>query len=401
VRPFSAVILAVASLVTLATGGPTVQAESDDGLRFPHLNNVRPAPVVRSARPQQPARVRTAPRNIGASPVYAPGATAVVAEPLIKPKIDPLAFIMVMGDSLAELLAGGIDEAFGDNQDIAIVRKAKADSGLVRADYYDWPKTVTDILASAERVTHGVFLIGANDRQAIREGEISHEPLSPRWRELYLQRIDAIARGFAERRIPLLWVGVPPMRNERLSSDLIVINELFRERVQANRGVYIDLWEPFVDAENRFTLMGPDINGLPMRLRAADGVHFTKAGARKAAFFVDRELRRLIDIRAPASIIALPGGLGSDVNSGGASAYFDLKVPSLPELPGLPSIPAKPPVGAVTLLTRIELAAGGRLVSGRIVPVTSDSAFTESVFVDGRPPEPVEGRSDDFRWPKR
>lgn len=385
-RPFTPVILAVAALAVFVTGGPLVQAENDEGMRFLHLLEPKPraAPV-----PRAPSRPVAQPRAV------------VLAEPVVKPKLDPNAFVMVLGDSLAEMLAGGIDEAFGDNLDVAILRKTRADSGLVRADHFDWPKAVTELLASPERVTHVVMLLGANDRQPLREGDVSHEPLSPRWRELYMQRIDAVARTLAERRIPLVWVGAPPMRNERLSSDMIAINDLLRERVQANGGVYVDLWEPFVDSENRFTVTGPDINGQPTRLRTADGVHFTKAGARKAAFFVDRELRRLIDIRMPSSIIALPGTLGEDVLSGKVAPYFELHPPSLPELPGLPVVPVRPAVGAVSMLTRIETAPGGTLVAGRTLPATADNAVAERVFFNGFPPEPVAGRADDFSWPRR
>ena len=49
---------------------------------------------------------------------------------------------------------------------------------------------------------------------------------------------------------------------------------------------------------------GPDFEGQIRRLRAGDGVHFTKAGARKLAHYLEREIRRVM---APGSEpVALP-----------------------------------------------------------------------------------------------
>ena len=43
---------------------------------------------------------------------------------------------------------------------------------------------------------------------------------------------------------------------------------------------------------------GPDFEGQIRRLRAGDGVHFTRAGARKLAHYVEREIRRVMLARA-------------------------------------------------------------------------------------------------------
>ena len=41
-------------------------------------------------------------------------------------------------------------------------------------------------------------------------------------------------------------------------------------------------------------LQGPDFEGQTRRLRTSDGVHFTKAGARKLAHYLEREIRRVM-----------------------------------------------------------------------------------------------------------
>ena len=43
--------------------------------------------------------------------------------------------------------------------------------------------------------------------------------------------------------------------------------------------VYVDIWEGFVDSSGQFAAQGPDFEGQIRRLRSADGVYFSKAGA--------------------------------------------------------------------------------------------------------------------------
>jgi hypothetical protein len=52
-------------------------------------------------------------------------------------------------------------------------------------------------------------------------------------------------------------------------------------------------------------MQGPDFEGQTRRLRTADGVYFTKAGAVKIASYVDRELRRVMP--SYVAPVALPG----------------------------------------------------------------------------------------------
>ncbi len=99
------------------------------------------------------------------------------------------------------------------------------------------------VAVSDQKISLAVMQVGANDRQAIREGDVTHEPFSERWREIYRQRIDDIASQFAEKRVPLIWVGLPPMQNRRLSADMVSLNELVRERIERAGARYVDIWE--------------------------------------------------------------------------------------------------------------------------------------------------------------
>jgi len=358
--------------------------------------------------PQQ-QRVYQQPRQrvVAPPPVRRRQAPVIVRDDPVVPKVDVAHHVLVMGDSLANLLADGLDDALEDRPDVEVVHKAKPDSGLVRSDFYDWRKAVSEILAGDQQVSVGVMLIGLNDRQPLREGDTVHEPLSPRWLELYRDRIDAIAEAFATRRVPLIWVGAPPMQNGRLSADLITFNELYRQRVEKAGGQYVDLWGGFVDAENRYTATGPDVSGQPMRLRLGDGIHFTGAGARKAAHFVDLVIRRIIEASPDNSVIALPvpsdgGGASAPDQSAGVERLIDQMVAGVPTLGLNPALQARPLAGPIQPLTgHLQTPEQPLLTSITEARGRGDAALQlERIFGKGIAPDPVPGRLDDYRWPK-
>ena len=242
-------LLAAAAGLMLVMAGASAQAQSDLGMYDIVNQRQRLAP-----RPDFRPRTATVPQQRARAPVRRVVEPVLQAIPAIAPaprlKVDPSIFVVVMGDTLGELLAAGLDNALGDVSNAEVVHSTRADSGIVRTDFHDWPKAVQGLLAGGQRITIGVMMLGANDRQAIREGDLTHEPLSERWREIYRERIDRIASAFTERRIPLVWVGMPPMQNARLSGDMVSINELVRQRVERSGGHYVDLWPGFVDEEN-------------------------------------------------------------------------------------------------------------------------------------------------------
>jgi hypothetical protein len=371
---------------------------------FPWFSRLREA-----ARPYEPARPSYEPRQARRSYEppprkvrrYVPAAPKAADRAADKPdiaEVEPSSYVVVFGDALAELVAQGLEAALEDAEDIGVEKKVRADSGLVRTDVYHWPKAIQEYLAGGQKVTYAVVMLGSNDRQAIREGDNTIDPLSDRWKEIYRQRIDDVVKVFAEKKIPLVWVGNPPVRNERASADFLAINDLYRERVQKAGGIYVDIWPGFVDDQNRYALNGPDLEGQVVKLRTADGASFTRAGARKAAHFADIELKRLIEQRsgtaaAPAPD-ASPAAKELDVDR-----VISASLPALPEPQGLPSLPMRPIAGPVLPLTKPDVSPGGALVSGP-PRLDGDAYLVDRAFREGLAPPPKPGRADDFKWPR-
>ena len=89
----------------------------------------------------------------------------------------PTTSIVVMGDGMADWLAYGLEDAFGDTPEIAIIRKNKQRSGLLRYDTkgdLDWWHVARDILTQ-EKPNYVVMMLGVSDRDNIRERDVAKE----------------------------------------------------------------------------------------------------------------------------------------------------------------------------------------------------------------------------------
>jgi hypothetical protein len=307
--------------------------------------------------------------------------------PVGKPSVQPTYYVAVLGDSLGQMLGSGLTEAFADVPEIAVLRKARESSGLVRDDFYDWTKAARDLVASNEKINIAVMLIGSNDRQTVRTASGTYDARSPKWEEIYAARVAAIAEIFHEKKIPLVWVGLPVMKSERFSADMIAFNEIYREHASNAGATFVDIWEAFGDDKGRYSATGPDVNGQTVKLRTADGVHFTTAGARKLAHFVEGEIRRNFEevkAQSAPAIAALPSDAGP--------------VPAEPS-----AAPPKPLAGPVMPLNAPYVSSGGQLATRAKQPpgpLAGPRALIDHVLVKGDPLEPKSGRADDFSWPQ-
>jgi uncharacterized protein len=361
-----------------------------------------------------PVKTRRARR---ASPFSTPRpARTTLAQP--RAAVAPTVFVKVIGDTFAEMLADGLVQQFADRPDIGISTLTKASSGLVRSDFFDWGKAVTDLAAGSEKVDAVVIMLGSNDRQQIREGEAAYDLRSQEWRAAYMQRIDAVLAPLKAKGMKVFWIGLPPMKNERMTADIVWFNEIFRDRAEQAGATYVDIWDGFVDADGAYSSAGPDLNGRVTKLRSGDGVHFTKSGSQLAAHYVERDLRRVLGqapvASTPSATVPLSGfDSGRSAVSGTSVSALGPLTPLTEEEDGEEAAqPEKPEFGPVLPLEQAETSPGGVLLGagrsqavgsaplvGPPLPVSPDPTVPK-VFVRGEALPAKEGRADDFRWPK-
>ncbi len=322
------------------------------------------------------------------------------------PPKNATVFVDVFGDTLGQLLANGLDDALADRAEVGVVHLARGPSGLANESYYDWPKTIEGLLARAgpakkggaptpdahptgaddkakdksERIDVAVMMIGSNDRQQIIKDGEKLRPGSDEWNAIYKERVMAIAEAFQKKKIPLVWVGVPIVKDDDFADDMAALNEIYKEAAARTGAAYIDTWEAFGDDDGDFSAYGPDINGQTVRLRTADGIYFTKAGARKLAHFVEGQVRRDLDGKTPLPELPTAEAPPTDKAAKGAA------------------IPVKPEAGPIKNLDEPPVAKDGHLAEAPPVTARAGSGIAEA-RVKGRFDPPPAARADNFSWP--
>src|ERR1700686_3359899 len=94
------------------------------------------------------------------------------APPPVKHHTVPQRQILVLGDSMADWLAYGLEDAYADQPEMGVIRRHKTVSGLIKyqpkGDPADWAAAAKGILAT-EKPDAIVVMLGLNDRVAMRE----------------------------------------------------------------------------------------------------------------------------------------------------------------------------------------------------------------------------------------
>jgi uncharacterized protein len=202
-----------------------------------------------------------------------------------------------------------------------------------------------------------------------------------RWVELYNKKIDEMIGVLKSKGVPVLWVGLPAVRGAKATSDALFLDSLYREGAAKAGITYVDVWDGFVDQAGRFLQQGPDFEGQIRRLRSYDGVYFTKAGARKLAHYVEREITRLLAGRsAPITLPSEPG---------------------TPDANALPGQPAPRPLAGPILPLVASSVGTDQLLGGPGSQPAAIDALATRVLVKGEPLSAPAGRADDFAWPRR
>lgn len=212
------------------------------------------------------------------------------------PPVNDTYNMFVLGDSLGSGLWQGLHQNFRGSvaPTIKIVKKAKANTGIVRSDRFDWMENI-------EKITNGggfqiaVMMFGANDAQTIRLNGKRHHFRSPAWEQIYRQRIDRMVRALKRKKIAIYWVGLPNVRIPSLRKDYLHFNAIFKEKADEHGFHFVETWDVTNNASGEWQSFGKSVGGKKAVLRAKDGTHFTSSGYRVLAQFPENVLRPDVD----------------------------------------------------------------------------------------------------------
>lgn len=267
--------------------------------------------------------------------------------------------LFVFGDSMASNLAVGLAQIYADDPNLVVVNAAKGSSGFVRNDFYDWNAAIKDFIAG-EQIGVAVISVGVNDRQSIRSGGKSYKALSDGWKSEYRARLNDFLQVLRSANVPVVWVGLPPMRAPGYSTAMSQISSLHRVAAFSGRAEFVDIFERFIDENGKFASVGPNLKGASVAMRSSDGIHFTRAGNAKVAFFVEKAVRQFYSGGSLSVAIA-------DPLAGSVAANM-----IRPPYQGVGQGRLLNVAGAVVVLDQPLRDAGGLVVAGRYEPRVFD-----------------------------
>ncbi|MCF1505319.1 DUF459 domain-containing protein [Afifella sp. H1R] len=369
----------------------------------------RQEPQTRQRAPQRSAPSRSTRRSTPRAPV----------EPQVDivEKAEDAKRVLVVGDFFARSIAKGLDEAFAENPKVMIIQAANGSSGLVRDDFYDWPARLPELIAE-HKPDAVVVMLGGNDRQEIGKLAVRGDE----WNEAYGDRVAKLANVIAESGEPGIWVGLVPVASSVMSRDYSAFNSIYRETLEDSPVKFVDVWNGFADDEGKYVASGPDMNGQNRQLRVGDGLNFTRAGQRKLAFFIERDLQEILKTGSPFLAALEEGEAPAEKEARPAiSAMIPIDKLILGNAGGLstytPRIRAEAPTGAdkeePTGADEKASAPEAETAADKSVPPSSPAEAAPQKVEDGNAePEaeallakmiagtpPPAGRIDDYRWP--
>jgi lysophospholipase L1-like esterase len=206
--------------------------------------------------------------------------------------------IAVMGDSIADGIWGGLVRMLVRDRRYVLLREAKNSSGFTTSD---WLQPLDAVIGKKPDAI--VMLLGTNDRQSL---VVRDKPRSlfrsKGWEEGYLKRIDDFMDKAGAANIPLVWVGLPIMRDDKWNEESRYLNGLFKTEAEERNVLFLPTWDMTADKDGHYQPYGPDLNGDKRLLRANDGIHFTESGYELIADAVLRTLRQ----KYPTVFTAMP-----------------------------------------------------------------------------------------------
>ena len=312
-------------------------------------------------------------------------------EEAITEPVDDTYRILVIGDALAGGLGAGLSRMAEPEGRFEIVNRFQETSGIARPEVYDWAASLPKIMEGKE-FNAVVVLLGANDRQAIREGDFRLLFNTTEWKAAYEAEIDELLYILNNAGVKVFWVAIPPMGDAKYEADMKIVAALQKQEVLSKGQVYVDLRSAFLTPDGEYTEKGPDDTGEVQRLRTRDGIAFLRVGNNRFGQLLLAEIKRVI---GTAPVDAAPG----------VTPKVDL--PS-PEIAVVPLFGQENGDGTFVAFQPDEklISELARVVAGEIiVPAISRSDIVpgseaEKLFILGQAQPAPAGRFDDFSYTK-
>lgn len=206
--------------------------------------------------------------------------------------------VWVGGDSISYEAGVTMTNFSADTKLMTVTQDARASTGLVRTDYFNWPDHLyRDVVPTAPDVV--MIMFGGNDAQGISAGPgVAYAYGSPEWQAEYRKRVgdtmDLLKSKNNDRVV--IWMGMPPVAPTSSIKNMDMMNYIFATEAQKRPWVkYFDTWPYFAGADGQYAVSLPSADGSEHVMRAKDGVHFSLAGGNRMGWAIYAKISTIVD----------------------------------------------------------------------------------------------------------
>jgi hypothetical protein len=189
--------------------------------------------------------------------------------------------LLVVGDSLGIDFGQPLVNDLAATDVVSAVLDGHIDTGLARPDYFDWQTELQRDIATYQPQAVVVF-IGANDPQNIIDGSTSLTYGTAAWNTAYAKRVGDFMQVAVDSGARVLWIGMPPMADPVLNSQMENLNDIDQSQAASHRGVtFFASWPVLGNAQGQYSAFLPNASGSEVQVRDLDGTHITEPGAQR------------------------------------------------------------------------------------------------------------------------
>lgn len=281
-----------------------------------------PTPSTTEVRATTTSEV-TESASVTPAPTTTTPATTATAPPTTAPppvlgdvSIDDPLRIWIGGDSLGEYIGSQLLSQVAEPDLTDVELDFAISTGLARPDYFDWPARLSEIMQRPDRPDVVVYMVGGNDDQDLQVDGERAVLGTDAWRAAYRERVATMMDVAAYPDVQMLWINLPPMRDERRQAVADDINQMLEGEASIRPWVdVVEIVEMFTGPSGGFEQFIAEPDGTATRkARANDGVHVTLSASAWVAEVVWTHIGRrwrfdalVTPTIAPPSTIPEPG----------------------------------------------------------------------------------------------
>ncbi len=184
--------------------------------------------------------------------------------------------VLLLGDSMMKAIAPTLEQKF-TAAGCDVKTSAAIGTGLARLDLYDWVAKAAEL----GKADVAVVMMGANDNQPMRTagGIVKHG--TPEWQKEYTTRVAGFLSALQKNGVKsVVWVELPAMRDDKLNADVQGINAAAKAGVSQSGQTWYETRTLFSKSgDGAYTAYIIQASGMPLHIRAEDGVHVNRKGA--------------------------------------------------------------------------------------------------------------------------